>query len=175
MADLARQVSKQLLLTPAAAEDADELYLIHSDPRTWEHAPAGRHTSIEQTKAMIHTIEAGWHQHGLDYWTARDRRSDEVVGIGGVRRRPNITWNLYYRFAPRAWGRGLATELGRAALEAAHTAGPDEAVVAWILDWHLASQRVALRLGMTDQGIHTDPHDHVERRAYADRPLDLFK
>jgi RimJ/RimL family protein N-acetyltransferase len=41
--------------------------------------------------------------------------------------------------------------------------------VAWILDWHHASQRVALKLGMTDRGIRTDPHDHVVRRAYADR------
>lgn len=37
---------------------------------------------------------------------------------------------------------------------------------------HLASRRVAERLGLVDRSLRVDPSDGEARLAYADRPLD---
>jgi RimJ/RimL family protein N-acetyltransferase len=99
--------------------------------------------------------------------------TDEVLGVGGAQRQEGGNWNLYYRFAPRAWGKGFATELGLAALDAAHRHDGDTAVIAWVFPHNVASIRVAERLGLTNQGLHIDPSDGLNRMAYADRAVDF--
>lgn len=110
---------------------------------------------------------------GLSYWLVRLQHSDEVLGVGGVQRQKGGNWNLYYRFAPEAWGQGFATELGEAALESAHSHDANAAVIAWVLPHNVASQRVAERLGLTNQGPHSDPSDGLVRLAYTDRVIDF--
>jgi RimJ/RimL family protein N-acetyltransferase len=96
-----------------------------------------------------------------------------MVGVGGVQRQRTGAWNLFYRFAPAAWGRGLATELGRAALDAAVRLDPHVAVIAWIDPGNTAPARVAERLGLLQQGKAPAPSDGVRRLAFTDRPVDL--
>ncbi len=59
-----------------------------------------------------------------------------------------VGWHLH----PGHQGRGLATEAARAILAAAAEAGIGEVLAITDLD-NLASQRVAARLGMTDDGV----------------------
>ncbi len=96
-----------------------------------------------------------------------------MLGVGGVQRQRTRNWNLYYRFAPETWGHGYATELGRAALDAAHACDDSVAVIAWILSGHAASRRVAERLGLVDRGPQVDPSDGVTRLAFTDRDVVL--
>ncbi len=59
-----------------------------------------------------------------------------------------VGWHLH----PDFQGRGLATEAARAVLALAANAGMDEVLALTDLD-NLASQRVADRLGMADEGV----------------------
>jgi hypothetical protein len=59
MADAAERIAEQLMLAPVMPNDANERYVIHSDPRTWEHAPAGRQTSMGQTEAPVRDKRLG--------------------------------------------------------------------------------------------------------------------
>ena len=59
-----------------------------------------------------------------------------------------IGWHLH----PRHQGQGLATEAARAVLALAGKAGIDQVLAITDLD-NAASQRVAARLGMTDEGV----------------------
>jgi RimJ/RimL family protein N-acetyltransferase len=168
-----RLTTRRLALQALEVADADALFAITSDPRTWEHAPAGRHLSIDTTRDWITRARELWTRDGLSYWLVRSRGTDEVLGVGGAQRQRGGNWNLHYRFAPRAWGHGFATELGVAALEAAHRHDGSAGVIAWVLSHNVASQRVAERLGLSNQGLHIDPSDGLTRLAYTDRTLDL--
>jgi RimJ/RimL family protein N-acetyltransferase len=119
----------------------------------------------------IERAAARWRTDGLSYWSVRLRDDGSTIGVGGVQRHPDGSWNLYYRFAPAHWGKGFATELSRAAVDAAGTVDPDVPVVAWILDENVASRKVAERLGFKNYGEQLDTNDGVMRLAYADRPL----
>ena len=57
--------------------------------------------------------------------------------------------NLGYRFAPEAWGKGLATEFALAAVEYAFTILKLEEVVGIVRKNHLVSQKVLLKCGLT--------------------------
>jgi RimJ/RimL family protein N-acetyltransferase len=171
-------------LDAVVESDLDEHVALMSDPGTWAHLPSGRHTSREQTAAAIQHSLGHWARDGLGYWTARLRenlpgtslRAGDMVGTGGCALRVGTAWwNLYYRFTPPAWGRGLAGELVTAALDAAHEVAPDRPVVAYLLEHNVESRRRAERSGLQlvwrgpDAG---NPDPDAVRLVYADRQLD---
>ncbi len=166
-------ITKQLDLRPTAEADADELYPIMSDPEGWWFDPINRHDEPERTRRFAARAEERWAE-GLSYWTVRERDGGRVVGIGGAQRHASGGWNLSYRIATDAWGRGYATELARAGIEAARQVDPDVPVIAWVAAHNVPSRKVAERLGLVDRGPHLDENDGQIRIAYSDMPIDDF-
>jgi RimJ/RimL family protein N-acetyltransferase len=162
----------RLDLAPLTVDDAEQLFVILSDPAGWWYEPAGRHAILGTTIAFCEWVAAMWETDRLSYWTARLRTSREVVGLGGVRRNRDRSWNLSYRIATSHHGRGLATELCLAACGAAADVDPSVAVIAWVDEHNVPSRAVAERIGLISQGSRRDPSDGQMRLAYSDRPLD---
>ena len=96
------------------------------------------------------------------------------VGVGGAQRQRTRAWNLNYRIATLHQGHGYATELGRAARDAAAAIDDRVPVIAWIAEHNTPSRKVAERLGLTAYGPARDPSDGKTRLAYADRPIGTF-
>jgi RimJ/RimL family protein N-acetyltransferase len=67
---------------------------------------------------------------------------------GGPTGLVEVGWHLH----PRHQGQGLATEAARAVLDLAGQTGLDQVLALTDLD-NIASQRVATRLGMQDEGV----------------------
>lgn len=163
----------RLSLRPASADDLDGLYPIMSDPDGWWFDPENRHESPDRTRAFLTRAAERWDE-GLSYWTVRRRDEPRVIGIGGAQRHASGAWNLSYRIATDAWGRGYATELAEAACAAALHVDPDVPVIAWVAEHNTPSRRVAERIGLTDYGPFLDENDGATRLAYADRPVAAF-
>jgi len=147
--------------------------VIASDPRVWTHYPALRHTDPSQTLATIDRWLDGWNTHGLDTWTVRLAESSAVIGYGGCSVRGEV-WNLGYRLAPGAQGRGYATELAAAALQQAIAVDPTRPIIARLLEHNTVSERVAAKLGMALVHRAPDaenPNPSAVRLIYSDRPL----
>lgn len=167
-------VTDRLTLCRPVERDLPGLYELHADPRVWEHLPAGRHTSLAETRTLIDRYVEGWDANGLDVWVARDRETAALVGIGGPSLRGGRAWNLYYRLAPAAWGRGFAQEIIMAARAAVAARGSDLPVVAYLLEHNEGSRRAAERAGLElvwrgrDRG---NPDPAAVRLVFADRPL----
>jgi RimJ/RimL family protein N-acetyltransferase len=167
--------AERLDLRPVAGDDLAALHALHSDPAVWTHFPAGRHTSVQRTARFVAEAAQSWARDGLGYWSVRlagDGEAGPVVGVGGCAVRDDDRWNLYYRFAPRVWGSGLATELAVAAIEAAGRVRPELPVVAYLLEHNEGSKRTAERAGMSLvwRGPDAAVPDGI-RLVYADRPL----
>lgn len=186
--DYPREVeTERLTLRPASAGDAEALFPVFGDPAGWWYDPAGRHADLDRTRRFLARAAERWAE-GLSYWTVRERvafpppatgsvpppPACRVIGFGGAQRHASGAWNLNYRIATEAQGRGYATELARAAQAAAAHVDPTVPVIAWVAAHNLPSRRVAERLGLTDRGPHLDASDATTRLAYSDRPLDSW-
>ena len=100
-------------LRPPSADDLDDVFRIHGDPRTNLHNPAGPDRDLDASGARLAEWLEHWDRHGFGYWVVEDD-DGAVIGFSGVRHeiwqgRPVL--NLYYRFAPEVWGRGLASSV----------------------------------------------------------------
>ena len=156
--------------------DEDDLaaaYDIYSRPEVarWIGSP------VEPTEIRVR-IER-WSQPTTDptfgVW-AIEERSTPNRPIGSVMLRPlppdeedvEIAWHLH----PRVWGRGYATEIGRAAAGRAFETGIDE-VFAIVRPGNPRSSAVARRLGMEYVG-RTDKYYGLHAELYRLRPGDLI-
>ncbi len=112
--------------------------------------PAGRsqpHSEAEcATRARAGA--AHWRAHGFGPWIVGERGRTVACGGLGLRLfdgRPEL--ELAWAVVPGAWGRGIATAIGREALALAAARGAREAFALTRAD-NLASRRVMDKLGM---------------------------
>jgi ribosomal-protein-alanine N-acetyltransferase len=148
------QRTERLLLCRPRLADADAFFAVHADPQTNLYNPYGPLTDPAEAVTALQDWIGHWQDRGFGYWTVRDPADGAVLGFAGVKP-PTGRFdfvNLYYRFRPSAWGRGYATEAGRAALQLAAEHAPGVPVAALIRPSNLPSVRVAERLGMAAAG-----------------------
>lgn len=105
--------TERLLLRRLRPEDLPVVVQIQGDPAANRHNPIGTATP-SRIAQQLRCWLADWAEHGVGYWLVVDAASAEAVGIGGLRPiehegRPAL--NMFYRFRPSAWGRGLALEM----------------------------------------------------------------
>jgi RimJ/RimL family protein N-acetyltransferase len=126
------------------------LLRIHADPHVAEWY-AGAWTRDEAERRANDWGEA-WAKGGVHKWVAYHRESGELIGRGGLSRvsvdgieRLELGWALLFEH----WGKGYATEIGRAGIDFAFgTLGAGE-VVAYTEPHNKRSRAVMERLGMT--------------------------
>ncbi len=132
-----------------APEDLDDVHRIHGDPRTNVHNPAGPDRDLAASRERLVGWLEHWERHGFGYWVVES--DDGVIGFCGVRveewqGRPVL--NLYYRFAPGSWGRGIGSAVAAHAVRWAGAHHPDRPVLAYTTEDNVASQRTALAAGL---------------------------
>jgi RimJ/RimL family protein N-acetyltransferase len=172
----------RLLLAPLTPADIDDLFVVQSDARTWRHLPSARPTHRSAAEQTVQSAIGSRVRFGLGAWSVRvgpdgagDLPAGMFLGSGGVTMSAGGTWNLGYRLTPDCWGRGLATELARAAVEAAARARPETAVTGRVLTNNPASAAVLRHAGLSLvwQGGATDATPPgVERQVWSDRRLE---
>lgn len=137
--------------------DLEALHEIHADPAVWTLSPDHRHATRADSERMLAELLEHWDRHGFGYWAVE--AGGEVVGFAGVRWHDldgEQVLNAYFRFRPRAQGRGYATYVLRRALELACTRLPGTAVVVRTRPGNDAAVRVAEKAGLVDAGVEDD-------------------
>ena len=142
----------RLSLRRPTAADVDAIFAIHSDPRTCLHNPSDRLTQREGAEELYHRWNGQWQRCGYGYWVVRHHGSTVQLGFCGIKPMElngMKTLNLFYRFAPSAWGQGLAGEAATAVAAWASRRVPELPLIARVRPANIASQRVAIRVGLT--------------------------
>lgn len=143
--------TERLLLRPPLPADRDAHFAIHGDPETNRFNPSGPIADREESADILTGWISHWARQGFGYWAVSLRAAPgEVVGFGGIALRPVggvERPNLYFRLSPRVWGRGIATELARAAIDSS-TPGRD--VFALVRPDNAPSIAVLRKLGFAE-------------------------
>ncbi|HXV34714.1 MAG TPA: GNAT family N-acetyltransferase [Gaiellaceae bacterium] len=156
--------TERLLLRQWREGDAEALAGIYAQPEFLEHMPA---LDLEGTRAQIDRFERQWEEEGLSHWAAEDPAGGELIGRIGLLRHHDwplapspveVGWALHRSW----WGRGLATEGGRAGVECWRTHLGDPLLLSITLPANARSRAVMERLGLTRRGeARWRGHDHV--------------
>ena len=157
-------ITERLDLTPITMADADRLAVFHADARVMNHLQHGVLTRA-QSDAMVASYEAEWPALGFGGWTASERTTGALVGLGGLRAHSDHGVALRFAFAPEAQGKGYGPEFGRAVLTFAFEVARLDHVLAVTRLENLASQRALEKFGMVRE---------CEIKAGNDRTLLLY-
>ena len=109
----------------------------------------------EQALEVIRTRPmADYQKHGYGRWACIDKASGQLIGFSGLKYLDDLQEvDLGYRFLPAYWGRGLATESGRAVLEYGFATLRLEQIIGLVAPENVASVRVLEKLGLTFVGM----------------------
>ena len=145
-------LTERLMLRGWQDADAGVLEVIWSDPQVYRYLPFDEPRSHEQCLDSIQRMRDHWMRHGYGVWAVLERRSGRLVGYGGLRRLEDSRTELLYGLAADTWGRGYASELGRAAVGFAFDTVKLERLVAFVDPDNRASRHVLEKLGFTLEG-----------------------
>ena len=166
----------RLQLSSVADGDLEELFALHADPRAFAEDLTAPLTGREQMRWVLAQWMRSWQEHGTGYLTVRAREAGPrsgsplppsgpplprgllgVVGLTPLEHRGRRALSAYWRLAPAATGRGVATEAMAAVLADPHLGAHDHEVVAVTAAGNRPSRALAARLGFVpappDRGV----------------------
>lgn len=137
--------TERLLLREWRDDDREPFAALNADPRVMAHFPAP--LTREQSDALVDRIRTHFAVHGYGMWVVEV--DGELAGVTGLQwtdvtgeRALEVGW----RYAARFWGRGYASEAGRAALDVELRQAPEVVSITAVVNE--PSQQVMRRLGM---------------------------
>jgi len=146
--DRYHRITDRLDLRPITMADADRLAVLHADARVMNLLQHGVLNRAE-SDAMVANYEAEWPAFGFGSWTASERATGRLVGLGGLRvHTGDYGVAIRLAFTPEAQGKGYGPELGRASLAFAFEVAKLDRVVALTRSDNGPSQRSLEKSGM---------------------------
>jgi len=134
-------------------DDLDAYAAMCADPEVMRHMGDGSTLSRADSWRQMAMFVGHWQLRGFGMWAVEERDTRCFIGRVGLHQPEGwpgleVGWML----ARDTWGRGYATEAGRAALRYAWEVLGVDHVISVIAAENVASVRVAERLGETPEG-----------------------
>jgi ribosomal-protein-alanine N-acetyltransferase len=147
----------RLRLRPFTAADRDAIHAVYADPEVMRYVGNGAHRTLEETDTALRIYGDVLARVGYSFLAVTELDGGALVGDGGLYplsgQGPDV--ELGYTLARGAWGRGYATELGRALVDYAFEVLHVPRVVAQVEPANVASRHVLEKLGMSERELRT--------------------
>lgn len=148
--------------------DAEVFHRLKSHPEVMRYTGEPPSPSVDAAREAI-TNYPDFERHGYGRWACVLEATGEVIGFSGLKWLDELgAADLGYRFFPEYWGKGLATESGRACVRFAFDTLHLDRVLALVLPDNAASLRVLDKLGFRlEDTIEYEGHSGVLRYGLA--------
>lgn len=132
-------------------QDINSLYSLLSNPEVGKTVLGGVHT-LDQTKEALSRLLKRWTDFGYGSWMFHDKNTGKFIGRAGlhpahVDGKDEIVGSC--AIMPEYWGKGFATEMGKALKKIAFEKLAFESIVLFTQPTNKASQRVIEKSGST--------------------------
>lgn len=147
-------VTERLILRELRQSDVDSLFELDSNPQVHRYLGNKPILKIEQVEEIITNIRKQYVDYGVVRWATIEKSSGKFIGWSGLKYITD-SWNnkrnfhdVGYRFIPKYWGKGYATESTKAALEYAFNTLELNEVFGTCHEKNIASRRVLEKCGL---------------------------
>lgn len=142
--------TERLLLTEWSPEDWELFRPIATHPEVMRHITGGIAWTDDQVRNFVARQRAKFEQAGYCRWKLTLKQSGELAGFCGAGTLEGLEWDeIGWWLARPLWGRGLATEAARAALDDLFVRAGLERIVSVARPENGASIAVMRRLGLS--------------------------
>jgi ribosomal-protein-alanine N-acetyltransferase len=140
----------RLTLRGFTEADIDQLHDILSVEGVLRYFPNPGPPKREKVEAIITHQINNWEEHGYGLWAVTMRGEDDLIGWNGLQYLPETDEiEIGFVLAMSYWGRGLATEGGRAGVRFGFEYIKLKTLVAIVHPENTASQNVIHKLGLS--------------------------
>ena len=147
--------TKNLILRELMPSDAEGMFELDSDPLVHRYLGNTPVKNIKATRRIIENIRQQYVERGIGRWAAIEKSSGDFIGWSGLKLNTEQEFNnkidfydIGYRFIPRYWGKGYATESAVASLDYAFNTLNLKTVVGMAEIENLASNRILQKIGL---------------------------
>ncbi|MCI9846327.1 GNAT family N-acetyltransferase [Flavobacterium pectinovorum] len=146
--------TERLLLRELLESDAEKMFEMDSNPNV--HIFVGKKplTHIDETHEHIRLIQQQYKDFGTGRWAVVLKETGEFIGWSGIKFITNEINNhkdfyeIGYRFIEKHWGKGYATESGKAFINHAFNIIKVDAIYAYADAGNENSRKILEKLGL---------------------------
>ena len=145
----------RLVLRDLIAEDTGDLFVLDSDPLVHRYLGNKPIKCLSKARYYVDYIQMQYDMFGIGRWSTIEKSSGAFIGWSGLKmnfEKPlNNHTNFYdigYRFIPKYWGKGYATEASIAAKDYFFKHFPNEKLCGMAELENIASCRVLEKIGL---------------------------
>jgi RimJ/RimL family protein N-acetyltransferase len=116
--------TERLLLRELKLTDLEGMFALDSDPEVHKYLGNKPVKTIEESLKIIESVLKQYKERGIGRFAVIEKASGDFVGWSGIRLNTEYNMNGYtkyydvgYRLIKRFWGKGYATESGKASVE----------------------------------------------------------
>jgi len=147
----------RLVLTEISWDDLNDIHHLHSIAEVDEYNTLGIPISEDETKEIIRpTIEDQKSKiRKLYTWKINKKTDGNFIGLAGMTLTADRfrLGEIYYKLLPSSWGRGYATEVGKASIKSGFEDFNLHKIEAGVATENEKSIRVLEKLSMVREGV----------------------
>lgn len=146
--------TERLLLREVVFSDVDGMFELDSNPNVHIYLGNKPVTTIEQSALYIENLQQQYKDFGTGRWAVILKETNEFIGWSGIKFITDEINNhknfheIGYRFIEKHWGKGYATEAGKAFIDHAFNEMKVEAVYAFADEGNDNSRKILEKLGL---------------------------
>lgn len=146
--------TERLLLREFILSDVDGMFELESNPNVHTFVGKKSITHIDQSRAYIEFVQQQYKDFGTGRWAVVLKETNEFLGWSGIKFITNEINNhkdfyeLGYRFIEKHWGKGYATESGKAFIDYAFSQMKVDALYAYADAGNENSKKILEKLGL---------------------------
>ena len=141
--------TERLLLREISLDDTSDMFRLHSNAKVQKFTGDPLIASVEDMEQAIQTRINNYKKYGYGRWATFIKSDMQFIGWSGLAYLPEFDEiDLGYRFLPKYWGMGYATEASHAILRYGFDQLKLNKIIAIAMKQNKASIKVMEKVGM---------------------------
>jgi len=157
--------TERLTLRKITIDDVDNIFQLDSNPEVMKYVGVPPVTNKQESAKMVENIINQYEKNGTGRLAVIEKESNQFIGWSGIKlltQEVNGFKNVYelgYRFLPKFWGKGYATESAIASLDLGFNQLNADKIYAYADVGNESSNRILTKLGFENKGTFLDKGD----------------